>query len=46
MKNRINQFWTWYDNLKEPWRFLFAIFILCLPMHIAAFTGYYNYPYL
>jgi hypothetical protein len=41
MKKKLNQFWTWYDNLKEPWRMLFAVFVICSPMHIGAFTGNY-----
>ena len=41
MKNKLNQFWKWYNQMPEPWRFLFAIFILCSPIHIGIMTGHY-----
>lgn len=31
------KFWTWYDNMKEPKRFFFAIFILCSPILVGNF---------
>jgi len=36
---KIKQFWSWYNKMKEPWRMLFAVFILCSPMHIGNLTG-------
>jgi len=36
---KIKQFWVWYNKMKEPWRMLFAVFILCSPMHIGNLTG-------
>lgn len=41
MKEKLNRFWTWYDKIQEPWRFFFAIFVLCLPMHIGSLTGHF-----
>jgi hypothetical protein len=26
------QFWKWYDHIKEPWRMLFAVFVLMSPL--------------
>ena len=37
----MKKFWTWYDNIKEPWRMLFGVFVICSPMHIGNFTGHY-----
>lgn len=31
----INDFWKFYDNMKEPWRMLFAFGVLMLPMWIS-----------
>lgn len=36
---KIKQFWNWYNGIKEPWRMLFALSILCSPMHIGNLTG-------
>lgn len=38
---KINQFWNWYNTMQEPWRMIFAVFILCSPLHIGALTGHY-----
>lgn len=35
------KFWDWYNKLQEPYRFLFAMFVLMLPLHIGAFTNHY-----
>lgn len=35
----MNKFWKWYDNLNEPKRFFFAIFVLCSPVHISSIMG-------
>ena len=34
----IYKFWTWYDNIPEPWRFLFMLFVLSLPLHVMSLT--------
>jgi hypothetical protein len=41
----MNKFWKWYDNLNEPWRFLFAIFVLCSPLHIGNLMGQFDSKY-
>ena len=27
--------------MKEPWRMIFGVFVICSPLHIGAFTGHY-----
>lgn len=31
-----NKFWTWYDNMNEPYRFLF-MFVICSPFFVGEF---------
>ena len=33
------KFWSWYDSIREPWRFLFAIVVLSSPLHLFAITS-------
>jgi hypothetical protein len=42
----MNKFWNWYDNLKEPWRLLFAVFVLMSPLHISALYHNTNLKYV
>jgi hypothetical protein len=35
----IDRFWGWYDNMDEPYRFLFAIVVLSSPLHISTLSG-------
>ena len=35
----MKKFWSWYDTVKEPWRFFFMIFVLMLPLHLFTFSG-------
>jgi hypothetical protein len=37
----MKKFWNWYDGVREPYRFLFALFVLALPLHISAITNQY-----
>lgn len=37
---KINKFWKWYDNIKEPYRFIFMFFVLALPLHLSSLTGH------
>jgi hypothetical protein len=32
----------WYDNLKEPWRFLFFISLVCVPLGLSNAFMYTN----
>lgn len=34
----VYKFWTWYDNIQEPWKFLFVIIVLVSPLHVASVT--------
>ena len=36
---KLEKFWSWYDTIAEPWRFLFAIIILGMPLHLFAATS-------
>ena len=31
----LTKFWTWYDNIEEPWRMIFAFSVLMMPMCIS-----------
>lgn len=35
----MKKFWNWYDTIKEPWRFLFMLFVLMLPFHLFTFSN-------
>ena len=36
--NTIKKFNNWYDRIKEPWRFLFFLFVFAMPItHVHAF---------
>ena len=39
MNSLNNRFWNWYDDMKDPYRFIFMITILASPIHIYALTG-------
>lgn len=38
MKRIQIKFWSWYDNLEEPFRFLFMMLVLAFPLHLSTLT--------
>ena len=36
---KFDDFWKWYDNIKEPYKLLFLIIVLMSPMWISFLIG-------